>query len=162
MNGSLRAATPGDLPAIAAVQLASAREAFAHIGPVKEMEPIEPAPWLARAETALVAEVGEEVVGFVFVGGCELQLFYTHPRVWGQGIGRALLAAAEEAISCEQAFVYTEERNHRPLRIYREAGWLPDGTAREREWLGVPIRELRLVKRLRARGPSRPRAPGRS
>lgn len=145
----LRAALADDLPAIGAVQLASAREAFAHIGPVSGLGPRDPTPWLDRAEWAYVAEVDEEVVGFAFVGGCELQLFYTHPRVWGVGVGRALLAAAEEALSgCEEAFLYTEERNERPLRIYAAAGWLPDGTFRERDWLGVTIRELRLVKRL--------------
>ena len=159
MKAVLREAVAADLPAIGAVQLASAREAFAHIGPVDRMAPPDWAPWLSRAETALVAEVDEEIVGFAFVGGCELQLFYTHPRVWGFGVGRQLLAAAEEALSgCEEAFLYTEERNHRPLAIYRKAGWLPDGTAREREWLGVAIRELRLVKRLPGRTPRRPRA----
>jgi GNAT superfamily N-acetyltransferase len=149
VNASLRPAVAADLPAIASVQLAAAREAFAHIGPVDRLEPVDWAPWLERAETAIVAEVEGEVAGFVFVGDCELQLFYTHPRVWGRAVGRALLEAAEEALPCEEAFVYTEERNHRPLRIYRAAGWLPDGTARERDWLGTPIRELRLVKRLR-------------
>jgi GNAT superfamily N-acetyltransferase len=154
----LRAARASDLPAIGDVQLASAREAFAHIGPVDRMEPPDWAPWLELAETALVAEV-DEVVGFVFVGGCEVQLFYTHPRVWGQGVGRELLASAEEALAgCEEAFLFTEERNERPLRIYAAAGWLPDGTFRERDWLGVPIRELRLVKRLPGRTPRRPRA----
>jgi GNAT superfamily N-acetyltransferase len=64
------------------------------------------------------------------VGGCELQFFYTHPRVWGAGAGRALLAAAEDALrnaGCDEAFVYTEERNERPLRVYAAAGWEPDG-----------------------------------
>ena len=147
---NLRPATPDDLPAIGAVQLASAREAFAHIGRVSELEARDWGPSLSRADWAYVAEVDEGVVGFIFAGGCEIQLFYTHPRVWGLGVGRALLAAAEEALSgCEEAFLYTEERNERPLRVYAAAGWLPDGTFRERDWLGVTIRELRLVKRLR-------------
>jgi GNAT superfamily N-acetyltransferase len=151
MKASLRAATEDDLPAMAALQLASAREAFAHIGPVERMEPIDWTRWLESAETRLVALDGDEVVGFAFTGGCELQLFYTHPRVWGRGFGRVLLEAAEEALraaGCSEAFVHTEERNHRPLRVYRAAGWREDGTARERDWLGVPIREPRLVKRL--------------
>ena len=158
MKAVLRAAVASDLPAIGEVQLASAREAFAHIGPVHRMDPPDWAPWLGRAEWAYVAEVNEGVVGFVFVGGCEVQLFYTHPRVWGLGVGRDLLAAAEAAIPCPEAFLYTEERNHRPLAIYAKARWRPDGTAREREWLGVKIRELRLVKRLPGRSPRRPRA----
>jgi GNAT superfamily N-acetyltransferase len=150
----LRAATPDDLAAIASLHLASARAAFAHIGPVERLEPRDWAADLAAAETALVAvsEQDDEVVGFAFVGGCELRFFYTHPRVWGHGAGRALLAAAEDALrgaGCEEPVVYTEERNERPLRVYAAAGWQPDGGVKERDWLGVRIRELRLVKRLR-------------
>ena len=153
MKASLRPATEDDLPAIAAVQRASAKEAFAHIGPVEKLStgPETWAPALTTADCALVAEDGGEVVGFVFTRGCELAVFYTHPRVWGRGFGRVLLEAAEDAMraaGCEEALVYTEERNHRPLRVYAEAGWQPDGAARERDWLDVPIREIRLVKRL--------------
>ncbi len=147
----IREATTDDLAAISSVQLASAREAFAHIGPVEEMEPVDFSSWLEAAETALVAVHGDEVVGVAFVGACELQLFYTHPRVWGVGIGRALLSAAEEALrssGCTEATLWTEERNHRPLRVYAAAGWLPDGGVQERSWLGVRIRELRLRKPL--------------
>jgi GNAT superfamily N-acetyltransferase len=150
MKACLRQMVPEDLPAMAALQMVSARAAFAHIGPVDQMEAIDLTGWLASAETTLVAVDGDEVVGFAFTGGCELQLFYTHPRVWGRGVGRALLAAAENALraaGCSEAFVYTEERNHRPLRVYHAAGWREDGSARERDWLGVKIREPRLTKR---------------
>jgi GNAT superfamily N-acetyltransferase len=71
--------------------------------------------------------------------------------VWGLGFGRALLAATEDALraaGCSEAFVYTEERNERALRIYVAAGWLADGHVKERSWLGVPIREPRLRKHL--------------
>ena len=151
MKASLRAATPEDLPAIGDVQRASALAAFAHIGPVERLGPFDAESWFAAAETALVAVVDGSVAGFAFTGGCELQLFYTHPRVWGQGVGRALLAAAEDALrnaGCEEAAVYTEERNERALRVYHAAGWREDGRVNEREWLGVPIREPWLRKRL--------------
>ena len=150
MKASLRRATPDDLPAISSVHLASARAAFAQIGPVERLEPRDWDSDLATAETALVVDDGG-VVGFAFTAACELQFFYTHPDVWGHGYGRALLDAAEEAMraaGCDQAIVYSEERNHRPLRVYAAAGWRPDGGVKEREWLGVPIRELRLVKKL--------------
>jgi GNAT superfamily N-acetyltransferase len=147
----IRPAGREDLPAIASLQLAAAREAFAHIGPVERLERRDWGRDLAGSEAALVAVERDEVVGFAFVGGCELQFFYTHPRVWGRGFGRALLGAAEDALrgaGCREAFVYTEERNHRALRIYAAAGWAPAGNARERDWLGTPIREPRLRKRL--------------
>ena len=153
MKASLRPAGTDDLDAIADVQLASALVAFEHIGPVEKMGPVDFGPWLEAADRAFVAEDAEGLAGFAFVGGCELQLFYTHPRVWGHGVGRALLAAAEDGLrsaGCEEAVVFTEERNHRPLRVYHAAGWREDGYVKEREWLGVPIREPRLRKRLRA------------
>jgi GNAT superfamily N-acetyltransferase len=150
-GAAIRPATERDIPAIAELQLASARVAFAHIGPVEQMEAADVSRWLAAAETALVAELDGAVVGFAFVGGCELQLFYTHPRVWGRGAGRALLAAAEDALAaagCSEAVVFTEERNWRPMRVYEAAGWRADGHVKEREWLGVAIREPRLRKQL--------------
>jgi GNAT superfamily N-acetyltransferase len=150
VKASLRRATEEDLPAIAAVQHASAQAAFAHIGPVEKLEPRNWRADLAVAETALVVD-DHGIVGFAFAGGCELQFFYTHPSVWGRGCGRALLEAAEQAMrssGCREAFVYTEERNHRPLRVYEAGGWRPDGRVKERDWLGVRIRELRLVKKL--------------
>jgi GNAT superfamily N-acetyltransferase len=152
VKAALRRATPDDLPAISAVHAASARAAFGHIAPIERFEPVDWGPSLAAADDALVATDAGEVVGFVFTRGCELRVFYSDPRVWGRGFGRALLQAAEDAMraaGCEEAFVYTEERNHRPLRIYEAAGWRPDGGVKEREWLGAPIRELRLVKPLR-------------
>lgn len=116
------------------------------------MEPVDFSSWLDDAEHAFVAEDGSgEVVGVALAGECELQLFYTHPRVWGRGFGRALLSAAEEALraaGCSEATLYTEERNERPLRVYHAAGWREDGYVKERDWLGVPLREPRLRKRL--------------
>jgi GNAT superfamily N-acetyltransferase len=161
VKASLRQATADDLGAIAAVQRASSRVAFAHIGPVERMELVDFSSWFEAASSALVATDGDDVVvGFAFAGGCELQLFYTHPRVWGLGVGRALLAAAEDALraaGCASATLWTEERNHRPLRVYAAAGWLPDGGVQERDWLGVRIRELRLRKQLSGRLDDAPR-----
>jgi ribosomal protein S18 acetylase RimI-like enzyme len=150
----LRAATERDAAAIAAVLVAAGQAAWGHIGPVEQMDSTA-TDWEARlrdASTALVAEDGGEVVGFAFTGaGCELQYLHVHPRAWGRGVGRALLAAAEDALrsaGCTEATLYTEERNHRALRLYAAAGWYPDGDVRERDWLGSPIREPRLRKRL--------------
>jgi GNAT superfamily N-acetyltransferase len=159
----VRPASAADLEAIAALHLASARAAFVSIGPVDRLAARDWAADLAAADAALVAVDGDSsVVGFAFVGGCELHFFYTHPRVWGRGFGRALLAAASDALAaggCTEAFVYTEERNARALALYRADGWRPDGVVKERAWLGVPIREPRLVKRL-SRDRTRRESPG--
>jgi GNAT superfamily N-acetyltransferase len=152
VKAPLRRATEDDLPAISALHAASVHAAFAHIAPLARFEPVDWGPSMSQADEALVAEDGGDVVGFIFTRACEVRVFYVHPRVWGRGFGRALLEAAEDAMreaGCSEASLYTEERNHRPLRIYATAGWHPDGAVKEREWLGVPIRELRLVKQLR-------------
>jgi GNAT superfamily N-acetyltransferase len=107
------------------------------------------APELSGGE--LVAEDESGVVGFVVPRSCEIDLLYTHPRAWGSGAGRALLAAGEAALreaGCAEATLWTEERNERPRRFYEAAGWRTDGAVRERVWNGAPLRELRYRKRL--------------
>jgi GNAT superfamily N-acetyltransferase len=95
------------------------------------------------------------VVGYVAahpVDG-ELFLLFVHPAHGGRGIGRALLEAAHDqlrAAGCREAFLYTHERNERALTVYTSAGYQPDGSTRESDFHGTPIRELRLVKQLRA------------
>jgi GNAT superfamily N-acetyltransferase len=99
----------------------------------------------------LVAEDETGVIGFVVAANCEIALLYTHPRAWGSGAGRALLAAGEAALreaGCAEATLWTEERNERPRRFYEAAGWRTDGEAKERVWNGAPLRELRYRKAL--------------
>jgi GNAT superfamily N-acetyltransferase len=91
------------------------------------------------------------VAGFVAPVACEIDLLYTHPRTWGRGIGRLLLAAGEAALreaGCPEATLWTEERNARPRGFYEAAGWRTDGGARERVWNGAALRELRYRKAL--------------
>jgi GNAT superfamily N-acetyltransferase len=99
----------------------------------------------------IVAVERGEVVGFVVPAGCEIDLIYTHPRAWGSGVGRALLAAGEAALreaGCAEATLWTEERNERPRRFYESAGWRADGEVRKRVWNGAPLRERQYRKAL--------------
>ena len=99
----------------------------------------------------LVAEDVSGLVGFVAPQSGEIDLLYTHPRAWGSGVGRVLLAAGEAALreaGCGEATLWTEERNERPRRFYEAAGWRTDGGVREREWNGAALRELRYRKAL--------------
>ena len=142
----LREASAEDLPALAAIVVAAGRAAWGHIGPVERME-----VHLDPAGPGFVATDDDEMIGFTFIRGCELELLHVKPDAWGRGVGRALLVAAEDelrAAGCSEAFLFTEERNARALDLYSRAGWRPDGFVREREWLGVSLREPRLVKRL--------------
>jgi GNAT superfamily N-acetyltransferase len=143
----LRPATEADYDAMAAAFLAAGRAAWGFAGDAALTGMRAP----AFGGTEIVAVDDEGVAGFVTPAGCEIDLLYTHPRVWGQGVGRALLAAGEAALresGCAEATLWTEERNERPRRFYEAAGWRPDGEVKERMWNGAPLRELRYRKTL--------------
>jgi GNAT superfamily N-acetyltransferase len=75
-----------------------------------------------------------------------VDLLYTHPRAWGRGAGRRLLDRGTWNLLCAgfaEATLWTEHRNDRALAMYRANGWRLDGAERTRDYLGVPIRELR-------------------
>jgi GNAT superfamily N-acetyltransferase len=104
----------------------------------------------------LVADRGGEVVGFVCLRPsadedagpevAEIDACYTHPAVWGMGIGQALLSAALARLAARgfrEATLWTEYRNERPLRFYRAAGWMLDGSERRRAFGGTALVELR-------------------
>ena len=144
---AIRRALPEDTPAMADAFLAAGRMAWGFAGEVALAGMR--APDFPGGE--LVAEDAEGVVGFAVLDGCELDLLYTHPRVWGRGAGRLLLSAAEDALraaGCREATLWTEERNLRPRGVYEAAGWRTDGEVRERIWNGAPLRELRYRKPL--------------
>ena len=143
----MRAAEAADHAAMGELFIAAGRAAWGFAG--EEALAGMRAPALTGGE--IVAEVGGEVVGFVVPVGCEIDLLYTHPRSWGSGAGRALLAAGEAALrerGCTEATLWTEERNERPRRFYEAAGWQADGEAHERVWNGARLRELRYRKAL--------------
>ncbi len=143
----MRAAEAADYTAMAELFLAAGRAAWGFAG--EEALAAMRAPAFTGDE--IVAEEEGEVIGFVVPAGCEIALLYTHPRTWGSGAGRALLAAGEAALresGCTEATLWTEERNERPRRFYEAAGWQADGEAHERVWNGARLRELRYRKAL--------------
>jgi GNAT superfamily N-acetyltransferase len=143
----VRAAEAADHDAMAEVFLAAGRAAWGFAG--EDALAAMRAPFFGRGE--LVAENESGVLGFVAAVGCVIDLLYTHPRAWGSGAGRALLAAGEAALrehGCAEATLWTEERNERARRVYEAAGWRTDGEVRDRVWHGAPLRELRYAKRL--------------
>ncbi|HEX5616571.1 MAG TPA: GNAT family N-acetyltransferase [Acidimicrobiia bacterium] len=153
-----------DAPEIAAVFTAAARAAWSDFLGEERLAAFESpaAQWEQRiadltAPARLRVAIDDQgVVGFAWIGPApdldvapgtgQLDLFYTHPRCWGTGIGRSLHRWALSALASAgfaRAVLWTEARNERPLRIYVAAGWTLDGAVREREFLGVGIRELR-------------------
>src|SRR3954468_7556612 len=106
---------------MAEVFLAAGRAAWGFAG--EEALAAMRAPFFGRRE--LVAEDESGVVGFVAPVACAIDLLYTHPRAWGSGAGRALLAAGEAVLresGCTAATLWTEESNERARPGYEAAG----------------------------------------
>jgi ribosomal protein S18 acetylase RimI-like enzyme len=118
---------------------------------------------LERQESvALVARDRTGVAGFVSFGAWragdaqapaepdhgEIWALYVHPRAWGQGVGRALLSAAVAALrdaGRHRVSLWVLSENHRGLRFYRAAGFVPVvGSATRIEVGGMPVEEIRL------------------
>jgi GNAT superfamily N-acetyltransferase len=81
----------------------------------------------------------------------EIDACYVRPTLWGLGIGQALLAAGIEHVRAsgfKEATLWTERRNHRPVRFYAAAGWRPDGAERHRTYGGTQLVELRYRIRM--------------
>jgi GNAT superfamily N-acetyltransferase len=111
----------------------------------------------AEDAVALVAERDGEVVGFAVVRPTcdadgdpertgELDTFYALPSVWGQGVGRTLMAQALDTLreeGFEEATLWTAEENHRSRHVYETAGWRLDGARRPKTFIGVQFDELR-------------------
>ena len=157
---SIRRAGPDDAQKIGAVFDAAVREGWTYLGELALTPMFPPEEWDKEVAdhappNALLVAVDElqRVVGFTAVhpGEGEMYLLFVHPEHAGQGVGRALLDAAHQALcagGCREAFLYTHEQNERALGVYQAAGYRRDGTVRETEFRGVRLREPRLVKRL--------------
>jgi peptidase E/GNAT superfamily N-acetyltransferase len=159
----LRPAIHTDANAVAELFVAAGRTgwaAFLSPGQIASIVP-DPATWAERITQAgpddLVAAADDEgVAGFIWVRQApdldldrptgEVATFYTHPRVWGGGVGRRLMALGLDrlrAMGYTESVLWTEERNERPRRIYAQSGWVLDGARRTRDFHGIPITELR-------------------
>jgi GNAT superfamily N-acetyltransferase len=108
----------------------------------------------APPNAPLVAvDAADRVLGFTAVHPRDGELFlpFVDPAHAGRGVGRALLDAAHDVLRAagrRAALLFTEEHNSRARAVYAAAGYRPDGTVRESELHGTPVRELRPVKRL--------------
>jgi len=92
----IRAAAPGDWPAMHRVFIDAGMAAWSHIVPAEILEENQPPErWNPQGATdVLVADMDGAVAGFVYVRGSddsdatpdvgEIDSFYTHPSVWGR------------------------------------------------------------------------------
>ena len=155
---TIRAGRDEDWDAMRRIFAEAGRAAWGEILPADVLADLSaPERWRpGSGADVLVAERAGEIAGFVclrrsgdddagpHVG--EIDGFYTQPAVWGAGVGRALLSAAMAQLAAAgftEATLWTEQRNHRPLRLYRAAGWRLDGAERRRSYRGVDLVELR-------------------
>ena len=157
----LRPAVASDAQAIGAVFDAAVRVGWTYLGELASQPMFTAAEWdkdvadHAPPNLMLVAtDDGDRVIGFTAVhpADCEMYLLFVDPAAAGRGVGRMLLAAADDALraaGCREAFLYTHAQNERALHVYASAGYRPDGSIRESDFRGTRMRELRLVKRLR-------------
>lgn len=134
-----RAASPGDVGALAAVHRAAAIARYADIFPIEVPPPtVEElsAEWtelIAAAAIALVALDGGAVIGGVVVAadadvpaGWALRRLYVHPDRWGSGIGSLLHdAAMVEARSrgMRSLNLWVLEQNGKARAFYERRGW---------------------------------------
>jgi ribosomal protein S18 acetylase RimI-like enzyme len=157
---TLRNAVAADAPAIAAVFDAAVAEGWTYLGELVAEPMFTSADWVqlvadhAPPNVLLVAvDETSGVVGYTAVHphDCEMFLLFVHPAFAGRGIGRALLAAADEALrsaGCSESFLFVHEQNERAIAVYSAAGYRPDGADRVSDFRGTHVRELRLVKQL--------------
>jgi ribosomal protein S18 acetylase RimI-like enzyme len=157
---NLRRATAGDAQAIGAVFDTSVSVEWSYLGEFVRKPMFSADDWdklvadHAPPNVLLVAtDETDRVVGYAAVHpkDGEMFLLFVDPAHAGRGIGRMLLSAAHNALraaGCNEAFLFTHEQNERALTVYASAGYRPDGSSRESDFHGIPIRELRLVKQL--------------
>ena len=150
----IRPGRPEDAEVTARVHVDSWAAAYTLRGPTLEQR----VELHRRFPATFVAEVDGEVVGFVTVGPCaddwaegELFAIYVRPEHWGTGVGRSLIEAGEQRLrelALSDCILWVLDDNLRARRFYERAGWLPDGAAREIEFFGIQIPEVRYRKKL--------------
>jgi GNAT superfamily N-acetyltransferase len=167
----VRAGTGADADALAGVQERSWRHAYAHVFPAHELARdgfVDRSTWTRRLDhpprgwATLVAEDGDAVLGYAVVGPSrdrrtdgEVYALYADPPVWSTGVGRALLARAEEHLARRYAHatLWVLEDNARARRFYERCGWRADGV-RKVETLRWDVRAAQLRYATSLRRPS--------
>jgi GNAT superfamily N-acetyltransferase len=175
-GGLVRPAVLQDARAIAAVHVATWRDAYAGLLPDDLLDGLNvderAEVWCGRLAAlpaggfVLVFELDADVLGFVSGGpqrdgGAvgEVYAIYVDPGSQGRGAGRRLLQAA---VDCLTRAGFTEARlwvlagNHPARGFYESQGWQPDGA--EQPWTypgaGESLPEVRYVANLPAPDPA--------
>jgi ribosomal protein S18 acetylase RimI-like enzyme len=179
-GGAVRPAVPQDAPAIAAVHVATWRDAYRGLLPDDFLAGLVVGEWADRWRGRLAApaagiftlvfESDGRVRGFVSGGpdrlglaGGEVFAIYVHPDCQGLGAGRRLLCAGARCLAeagLSEARLWVLADNHPARSFYESQGWRADGA--EHAWpfddTGRSVPEVRYVRDLPlpAPGPVQP------
>jgi ribosomal protein S18 acetylase RimI-like enzyme len=168
-GGIVRAARAGDAQPIAAVHVATWRDAYAGLLPAGLLAGLDVDEWAERWQGrlgasgdgvfALVFEADGRIQGFVSGGpsrdefpGGEVYAIYVDPACQGRGAGRRLLEAATRLLAdagFTDASLWVLSGNHPARGFYESQGWRCEGV--EHQWTpsdGASVPEVRYVRRL--------------
>jgi RimJ/RimL family protein N-acetyltransferase len=166
----VRPAVAGDAPALGSVHVRAWQAAYAEVMPNAYLASLRPAQraqlWAEAIERArpgrrfLVADQDGAVAGFAASGpeeGLEdaargqLYALNVDPRLWGRGVGTALLRATTTGLDDDgyrEAVLWVIPQNAPARALYERCGWTADGARREEEVLGVTVAEVRYRRPL--------------
>jgi len=168
---TVRRATAADVEAIAAVHVASWKEAYPGLVPQEYLDALRAedrvAPWRATLETqpwpvVLVLEEDGTMVGFAAVSPTrdddldhdavgEVQAIYLDPSAWGRRQGDVLMKAALDELRAggfTSACLWMLAVNDRARRFYERLGWAPDGVTKRHDWVHFVATDARFVRAL--------------
>jgi N-acetylglutamate synthase-like GNAT family acetyltransferase len=143
----VRLASPTDAEGIARVYVTSWNEGFAHLMPLRVLNPEQVARWSqdlgARRVRWWLAESGESVVGFVGTRPSrdpkdpdlgELDTIAVSPSAWRHGVGRRLMDSALDdlrAAGHREAILWTLADYEQGRSFYEATGWLASDEVRD-------------------------------
>jgi GNAT superfamily N-acetyltransferase len=176
----VRAASPSDAAAIAAVQVRAWQWAYRGLVPDSYLDAMSiddrTARWrqglehLEAGRTFYLIAGERAAAGFVGIGPSrdedtgtgtgEVYAIYVEPASIGTGLGHALLRHAEDELRLRgfsTAILWVLEGNTRARRFYERHAWRPDGTSKTQDAfdVGADLREVRYRRDL-----TRPRTGG--
>lgn len=158
----IRSPTEADIPALAAVHIASWQAAYRDLIPAAILDNLSQSQFEARwrkslaqaSRENLVLEIDGQLMGFVSWGANrgaeqagvgELYALYLHPDAWGAGYGRELWgqAVSHLKVKYHAATLWVLEANGRARGFYKRMGARPDGAAKMAQLMGAEVPEVR-------------------
>ncbi|MEH1167580.1 GNAT family N-acetyltransferase [Micromonospora sp. CPCC 205539] len=169
MTVTLRPATDDDLMGVGALHQRSRVAAYSSFLPAEALaDPTAEAMgrywterwrWERDTHRLTVAERAGTLVGFTHLGPDDqddpetglLNAIHLEPAEQGQGVGRALMLDALDAMRSRgwrRAVLWVLARNAHALEFYRRGGWTPTGDERDEAIGSAQTRQIRYARPL--------------